>query len=147
MNYDKVGIKIRKIREDELHKTREEFAEEINFSVDTIARMENGKSAVKNIEAYINVAYLSGYSLDELLLDENHTGENEKIIKENNIDIDNYYLYKHNNHSKKNLEYAPTDTYSFVILDNKNPLTYDVEKALEQYEKNCSPTEIKYFHL
>lgn len=51
-------------------------------------------------------------------------------------------VYKHNNHSKKNLEYAPTGTYSFVILDNKNPLTYNVEKALEQYEKNYSPTEM-----
>ena len=38
MNYNKIGEKIRSIRENELKQTREEFAEEIGISIHTAAR-------------------------------------------------------------------------------------------------------------
>ena len=41
MDYDKIGEKIRQIREKELKQTREEFAEEIGVSIHTATRLEN----------------------------------------------------------------------------------------------------------
>ena len=53
MNYNKIGEKIRNIRENELKQTREEFAEEIGVSIHTAARLENATSKVNNMEVFL----------------------------------------------------------------------------------------------
>lgn len=78
MNYNKIGEKIRKIREKELKQTREEFAEEIGISIHTAARLENATSKVNNIEVFLRISEISGYTLDELLLDNKETKEKKE---------------------------------------------------------------------
>lgn len=67
MNYKEVGERIRKIRETELKITREEFAEEIGISPNTLTRLENASGNVTNIEFFIRIAEITGYTLDELI--------------------------------------------------------------------------------
>ena len=66
MNYKEVGERIRKIRETELNMTREKFAEEIGISLNTLVRLENASGNVTNIEFFIRIAEITGYTLDEL---------------------------------------------------------------------------------
>ena len=77
MNYNKIGEKIRSIRENELKQTREEFAEEIGISIHTAARLENATSKVNNMEVFLKISEVSGYTLEELLLDNTTTKEKE----------------------------------------------------------------------
>ena len=84
MNYDKIGEKIRQIREKELKKTREEFAEEIGISIHTVARLENATSRVTNIETFLKISEITGYTIEELLLEKDDSKNSEKIRKKIN---------------------------------------------------------------
>lgn len=84
MNYDKIGEKIRQIREKELKKTREEFAEEIGISIHTVARLENATSRVTNIETFLKISEITGYTIEELLLEKDDSKNSEKMRKKIN---------------------------------------------------------------
>lgn len=79
MNYTKIGAKIRNIRENELKKSRENFAEELGISLQTATRLENASSNVNNVEIYLKISELTGYTIEELLLDKEQSKEKEKI--------------------------------------------------------------------
>ena len=105
MNYNKIGEKIRNIRENELKQTREEFAEEIGVSIHTAARLENATSKVNNMEVFLKISEVSGYTLEELLLDNTTTKEKERIIRRIN-----YIL---NVLSEDELESGPSNVTAF----------------------------------
>lgn len=111
MNYQEIGANIRKIRENELRKTREEFAEEIGISPITIARLENGTSKVKNIETYKNISNVSGHTIEELLLESTNINEKQK-----NINKINHLL---NNLSIEELDYIYEDINKFIKFIHK----------------------------
>ena len=81
MNHNKIGERVRRIRKKQLKQTIEEFAEELGVSTDTISRLENATAKVNNIEVFIRISEISGYTLDELLLDNKETPEKEKIMR------------------------------------------------------------------
>ena len=89
MNYSKIGRKIRKIRELELQKTREEFAEEIGISLHTVARLENATTKVNNVEIFLKISEMTGYTIEELLSDKQFSNNAEstklKIINSLNF--------------------------------------------------------------
>ena len=112
MNYNKIGEKIRKIREKELKQTREEFAEEIGISIHTAARLENATSKVNNIEVFLRISEISGYTLDELLLDNKETKEKEKMIRRINYILSVL--------SQEELEYICGSINQFVRFNHRN---------------------------
>lgn len=112
MNYNKIGEKIRKIREKELKQTREEFAEEIGISIHTAARLENATSKVNNIEVFLRISEISGYTLEELLLDNKETKEKEKIIRRINYILSIL--------SQEELEYICGSINQFVRFNHRN---------------------------
>ncbi len=79
MDYGKIGANIRNIRETELKQTREEFAERIGISPITIARLENATSRVTNVETFFKISEISGYTIEELLLEKNDIKNKKKI--------------------------------------------------------------------
>ena len=115
MNYNEVGERIRKIRETELKKTREEFAEEIGISPITLTRLENASGKVTNIEFFLKIAELTGYTLDELTQDiNNYSKEKEKAIKKIN--------YLLNIVSVEELEYIYANTKQFIQFCHQNEI-------------------------
>lgn len=122
MNYNKIGKKIRNIRENELKQTREEFAEEIGISIHTAARLENATSKVNNMEVFLKISEVSGYTLEELLLDNATTKEKERIIRRIN-----YIL---NVLSEDELEYICGNITQFVRFNHR-----DQVKTLEEIKK------------
>lgn len=81
MDYNKIGENIRQIREKELKKTREEFAEEIGISVHTATRLENATRKVTNVEIFLKISEITGYTIEELLLQKDDSKNREKIKK------------------------------------------------------------------
>lgn len=81
MNYQEIGERIRKIRKDELNKSREEFAEELGISTNTASRLENANNVVRNVEVFLKISEISGYTMEELLIGQNETLAKEKIKK------------------------------------------------------------------
>lgn len=79
MDYNKIGENIRQIREKELKKTREEFAEEIGISVHTATRLENATRKVTNVEIFLKISEITGYTIEELLLQKDDIKNREKI--------------------------------------------------------------------
>lgn len=122
MNYNKIGGKIRNIRENELKQTREEFAEEIGISIHTAARLENATSKVNNMEVFLKISEVSGYTLEELLVDNTTTKEKERIIRRIN-----YIL---NVLSEDELEYICGNITQFVRFNHRNQV-----KTLEEIKK------------
>ena len=90
MNYNKIGEKIRYIREKELKQTREEFAEEIGISIHTVARLENATSKVSSIEFFIKISEISGYTLDELIFEENCSKNKNKLKRKITYQLDKF---------------------------------------------------------
>lgn len=115
MNYDKIGEKIRQIREKELKKTREEFAEEIGISIHTVARLENATSKVNNIETYLKISEITGYTIEELLLEKDDSKNSEKMRKKIN-----YIL---NVLSDDELEYIYRNIQEFTRFIHKDQVT------------------------
>lgn len=111
MDYKLVGTDIRHIREKELKQTRSEFAEKIGISTITLARLENGTSNVTNIEVYHQISAISGYTIEELILDENDRMDNQRIIRK--------ISYLLNILSVEELDYIYDNINNFVKLSHK----------------------------
>lgn len=124
MNYDKIGARVRTIREKDLKKSREEFAEEIGVSTTTIARLENSTSKVSNLETFIKISEISGYSLDEIVLDKNDNIKTNESLKKRI----NYFL---NTMSKDELEYTLSNISNFVKFSHKDKI-----KTLKDIKNN-----------
>ena len=130
MDYEQIGNKIRMIRETELKKNREEFAEELGISIDTVTRLETAKSEVRNVEIFIKVSELTGYTLEELLLDKNINNKTEKVIRKIN--------YVLNILSDEELEYVYNNINQFVKFVHRNELKTlkDIKKEIKKREIN-----------
>lgn len=130
MDYEQIGNKIRMIRETELKKNREEFAEELGISIDTVTRLETAKSEVRNVEIFIKVSELTGYTLEELLLDKNINNKNEKVIRK--------ISYVLNILSDEELEYVYNNINQFVKFVHRNELKTlkDIKKEIKKREIN-----------
>lgn len=126
MDYDKIGEKIRRIRETELKQTREEFAEEIGISIHTATRLENATSKVTNIETFLKISQLTGYTIEELLLQENDSKNTKKIRRK----ID-YIL---NVVSEEELEYIFVNISQFIKFTHRNEIK--TLKDIKQESKN-----------
>ncbi len=126
MDYDKIGEKIRQIREKELKQTREEFAEEIGVSIHTATRLENATSKVTNIETFLKISQITGYTIEELLLQENDT----KNTKRTRRKID-YIL---NVVSEEELEYIFVNISQFIKFTHRNEIK--TLKDIKQESKN-----------
>lgn len=112
MNHNEIGERVRKIRKKELKQTIEEFAEAVGVSIDTISRLENATTKVTNIEIFIRIAEISGYTLDELLLNSKETTGKEKIIKRINYILSVL--------SKEELEYICGSINQFIRFTHRN---------------------------
>lgn len=130
MDYEQIGNKIRMIRETEFKKNREEFAEELGISIDTVTRLETAKSEVRNVEIFIKVSELTGYTLEELLLDKNINNKTEKVIRKIN--------YVLNILSDEELEYVYNNINQFVKFVHRNELKTlkDIKKEIKKREIN-----------
>lgn len=115
MDYDKIGEKIRRIREKELKLTREEFAEEISVSIQTATRLENATSKVNNIETFLRISEITGYTIEELLLEKNDSKNRERIKRK----ID----YLLNVVSEEELEYIYVNINQFIKFTHRNEIT------------------------
>lgn len=126
MDYEQIGNNIRIIRETKLNKTREEFAEELGVSVDTINRLETAKAEVRNIELFIKISKLTGYTLEELLFNKNTSKNNEKNIRKIN-----YIL---NVLSDEELDYVYNNINQFVKFVHRNELKTlkDIKKEIKK---------------
>ena len=126
MDYEQIGNKVRMIRETELKKSREEFAEELGISIDTVNRLETAKSEVRNVEIFIKVSELTGYTLEELLLNKNVNNKNEKVIRKIN--------YVLNILSDEELEYVYNNINQFVKFVHINELKTlkDIKKEIKK---------------
>lgn len=122
MNHNKIGERVRKIRKKILKQSMEEFAEELNVSKDTISRLENATSKVTNIEVFLKISEISGYTLDELLFDNKETPEKARIIRRIN-----YIL---NILSKDELEYIYGSLNLFTRFEHRNQV-----KTLQEIKK------------
>lgn len=126
MDYDKIGEKIRRIRETELKQTREEFAEEIGISIHTATRLENATSRVNNIEIYLKISEITGYTIEELLLEKDNSKNREKIRRK----ID-YIL---NVISEEELEYIYVNISQFIKFSHRKEIK--TLKDIKQENKN-----------
>ena len=126
MDYDKIGEKIRQIREKELKQTREEFAEKIGVSRHTATRLENATSKVTNIETFLKISQITGYTIEELLLQENDTKNTKRIRRK----ID-YIL---NVVSEEELEYIFVNISQFIKFTHRNEIK--TLKDIKQESKN-----------
>lgn len=126
MNYDKIGEKIRRIREKELKQTREEFAEEIGISIHTAIRLENATSKVNNIETYLRISEITGYTIEELLLQKDDSKNRERIRRK----ID-YIL---NVVSEEELEYIYVNISQFIKFSHRKEV--NTLKDIKEKSKN-----------
>ena len=116
MNYKEVGERIRKIRETELNMTREKFAEEIGISLNTLVRLENASGNVTNIEFFIRIAEITGYTLDELTQEGK---QKDMKSREKMITRINYLL---NVVSPEELEYISANARQFIQFCHQNEI-------------------------
>lgn len=76
MDYLLTGEYIRKIRESELKKSKEE----LGISLHTLNRLENAERKVTNIEIFEKISKMSGHSLDQIIKTSNNTTKNKEIL-------------------------------------------------------------------
>ena len=128
MDYDKIGENIRQIREKEIKikKTREEFAEEIGVSIHTVTRLENATSKVTNIEIFLKISEITGYTIEELLLQKDDSKNREKIRRK----ID----YLLNVVSEEELEYIYVNISQFIKFTHRDEIR--TLKEIKQENKN-----------
>jgi len=126
MDYDKIGENIRQIREKEIKKTREEFAEEIGVSIHTITRLENATSKVTNVEIFLKISEITGYTIEELLLQKDDSKNREKIRRK----ID-YIL---NVISEEELEYIYVNISQFIKFTHRDEIK--TLKEIKRENKN-----------
>ena len=120
MDYTKVGETVRKIRE-ESKKSQEQFAEEVGMSQNTLYRMETATSKVTNIEFFIRISEITGYTLEEIIQGEINSKSKEKIIKKIN--------YLLNVSSVEELEYIFANTRQFLQFSHRNEIE---QKSLKE---------------
>ena len=126
MDYSEIGKRIRDIREKELKVTREKFAETLEISNSTLARIENpGKQKVTNVEVYWKISQATGYSMEELMVGIYSNNNDDREIKRIN------YLLKVL--PKRELEYIFKSIQEFVRFMHKgNTRTLkDIKKDLK----------------
>lgn len=121
MDYTNIGERIRKIRENELRQTQEEFAEEVGMSLNTLYRMETATSKVTNIEFFMRISEITGYSIEELINGDDNSKSKEKIIKKIN--------YLLNVSSVEELEYIFANTRQFLQFSHRNEIE---QKSLKE---------------
>lgn len=126
MDYDKIGENIRQIREKEIKKTREEFAEEIGVSIHTVTRLENATSKVTNVEIFLKISEITGYTIEELLLQKDDSKNREKIRRK----ID----YLLNVVSEEELEYIYVNISQFIKFTHRDEIR--TLKEIKQENKN-----------
>ena len=126
MDYDKIGENIRQIREKEIKKTREEFAEEIGVSIHTVKRLENATSKVTNVEIFLKISEITGYTIEELLLQKDDSKNREKIRRK----ID----YLLNVVSEEELEYIYVNISQFIKFTHRDEIR--TLKEIKQENKN-----------
>lgn len=126
MDYGKIGENIRQIREKEIKKTREEFAEEIGVSIHTITRLENATSKVTNVEIFLKISEITGYTIEELLLQKDDSKNREKIRRK----ID----YLLNVVSEEELEYIYVNISQFIKFTHRDEIR--TLKEIKQENKN-----------
>lgn len=126
MDYDKIGENIRQIREKELKKTREEFAEKIGISIHTATRLENATSKVTNVEIFLKISEITGYTIEELLLQKEDSKNREKIRRK----ID----YLLNVVSEEELEYIYVNISQFIKFTHRDEIR--TLKEIKQENKN-----------
>lgn len=114
MNYKMIGRKVKEIREKQLKKTQEEFADLIGVSVNTISRMENATVNVNNIEIYLRICNLSGYTMEELVYEDVSSVRGKRIKRK----ID-YIL---NNLADEELDYIYFNLNKFLNVFHKDQL-------------------------
>lgn len=112
MDYTKIGERIIKIQGKELKKTQEEFAEEVGISQNTLYRLETATRKVSNIEFFIRISEITGYSIEELTQDYENSKSKEKIIKKIN--------YLLNVGPVEELEYIFANTRQFLQFSHRN---------------------------
>lgn len=114
MDYHNVGKKIREIREKELKQSREKFAEEIGISIHTANRLENATGKVSNIEIYLKISEITGYTIEELLVEKDTSKDKNKIRRK----ID--YM----------LNVLPTDELEYICTAIKQFIQFNHRKEL-----------------
>ena len=124
MDYIKTGEKIRKIRENELKISQEEFAEEIGISTNTLYRLESATRPVSNIEFFIRISELTGYSLEELTQESDISKSKDKIIQRIN--------YLLNVVSIDELEYIYANTRQFIQFTHRNNKNLKTLKEIKE---------------
>ena len=128
MDYTKIGERIRKIREKELKKTQEEFAEEVGISPNTLYRLETATRKVSNIEFFIRISEITGYSIEELIQDNESSKSKEKIIRKIN--------YLLNIISIEELEYIYANTRQFLQFYHRNEINSNPLKDIKNQLKS-----------
>lgn len=119
---------IRKIREKELKKTQEEFAEEVGISPNTLYRLETATRKVSNIEFFIRISEITGYSIEELIQDNESSKSKEKIIRKIN--------YLLNIISIEELEYIYANTRQFLQFYHRNEINSNPLKDIKNQLKS-----------
>lgn len=128
MDYTKIGERIRKIREKELKKTQEEFAEEVGISPNTLYRLETATRKVSNIEFFIRISEITGYSIEKLIQDNESSKSKEKIIRKIN--------YLLNIISIEELEYIYANTRQFLQFYHRNEINSSPLKDIKNQLKS-----------
>jgi len=132
MNYSEIGERIFKIRKKELKLSREKFAELVGFSCDTIKRVETGNlnKNVKNVEVYLRIAQVSGYTLEELLLGKNFQNKRNRTKKK--------IEYILNVMSDEELEFIDAEIEMFMRFRHKEMVNTlkDIKKKLNEKNKD-----------
>ena len=123
MNYTKIGERIRKIREKELKKTQEEFAEEIGISY----RLETATRQVSNIEFFLKISEITGYSLEELTQDYETNKSKDKNIKKIN--------YLLNVCSTDELDYLHACIRNFLQFHHRDNIEQKTLKEIKDHLK------------
>lgn len=79
MNYKILGNKIKEIREKELKQTQKEFADSIGISKNTVSRIENATVNVNNIEVYLKICEITGYTMEELISEDKDNTHSKRL--------------------------------------------------------------------
>ena len=132
MNYSEIGERVIKLRKEVLKLSREKFAELVGFSCDTIKRVETGnlKKHVKNVEVYLRIAQVSGYTLEELLLGTNSQNTRNKTKRK--------IEYLLNVMSDDELEFVDSEIEMFMRFRHKEKVNTlkDIKKKINEKKKD-----------
>lgn len=132
MNYSEIGERIIRLRKEELKLSREKFAELVGFSCDTIKRVETGNlnKNVKNVEVYLRIAQVSGYTLEELLLGTNFKNKRNRTKRK--------IEYLLNVMSDDELEFVDSEIETFMRFRHKEKVNTlkDIKKKINEEKKD-----------